>query len=76
MTEAINLLVDEDEVAPLSPIEVRKVLEGETVCYHRKYSDEVKIYFRNYGMIYEYILPERDMIHNAHIIGKVDHYEI
>lgn len=76
MAEGIKLLVDEDEVAPLSPIEVRKVLEGETICYHRKYSDEVKIYFRNHGMIYEFVLPHSDMIRKAHIIGEVEYYEI
>ena len=77
MSEVINLLVGDDEVAPLTPAQIQDVIKGETVCYYRGYSDDIRIYFRNFDTVYEYSLPKKEMFQQAHIIGKVEKcYEI
>lgn len=77
MREVINLFVGDDEVAPLTPSQIDDVIKGETVCYTRGYSDDIRIYFRNFDMVYEYSIPKKEILHQAHVIGKVEKcYEI
>ena len=74
MREVINLAVSDDDVAPLTPEQIEAVIRGETVCYSRGYLDDIRVYFRNYDVIYEFVLPKESTINHAHAIGKVEKY--